>query len=222
MGQFDSPLGTKRFGGVGLKEFEVPDESEPTPIKHSGARYTAPNLDAIHEFQSRLDNEIGENDHIYEMSQKEKEIREARALKKSGKERLNEGAKRRIEMLVGMSRLNRTVELDGNTYILQTLRAKEMREVFVETAKFDRTVESPYEMRKQLVGRSLCSIAGYDIEQFLGADSVEARLAFVDELPESLLDKLFNEYQLLVKESTDKYSIKDEVDAKEVLEDLKK
>lgn len=222
MGSFDSPLGTKRFGGVGLKEFDVPDESEPTPIKHSGARYTAPNLDAIHEFQSRLDNDMGSEDQMHDISQKEKEIKEARALRKNGKERLNDGARRRIEMLVGMSRLNRSVDLDGNTYVLQTLRAKEMREVFVETAKFDRTVESPYEMRKQLVGRSLCSIAGYDIEQFLGADSVEARLAFVDEVPESLLDRLFNEYQLLVKESMDKYSIKDEVEAKEVLEDLKK
>lgn len=222
MGKFDSPLGTKNFAGGGMREFDVPDESQPSMPRRHNQQHEMPDFDAIQQFQSRLDDEMGEDARIQEMAEKERAFREARSAKKDNKQRLNDGAKRRIEMLVGMSRLNRTVSLDENEFILQTLRAKEMREVFTATAKFDGTVESPYEMRKQLVARSLSHIAGYDVDQFLGANDIEIRLAFVDELPEALLDRLFNEYQLLVKESVDKFSIKDELDAKEVLEDLKK
>lgn len=222
MGKFDSPLGAKNFSGGAMREFDVPDESQPSMPRRHNLQQPLPDFDAIREFQSRLDNEDGEDDRIQEMAQKEREFREAREAKKSSKERLNDGARRRIEMLVGMSRLSRTVTLDDNEYQLQTLKAKEMRDVFTATAKFDGSVESPYEMRKQLVGRSLTHVAGYDIEQFVGANSIEARLAFIDELPESLLDRIFHEYQLLVKESMDKYSIKTESDVKEVLEDLKK
>lgn len=222
MGKFDSPLGTKSFAGGGMREFEVPDESQPTMPRRHNQQHEMPDFDAIQQFQSRLDEEMGEDARIQELAEKERAFRDARAAKKNNKERLNDGAKRRIEMLVGMSRLSRSVNLDGNEFVLQTLRAKEMREVFTATAKFDGTVESPYEMRKQLVARSLSNIAGYDIEQFLGSDTIETRLSFIDELPEALLDRIFNEYQLLVKESVNKYSIKDEADAKEVLEDLKK
>lgn len=214
MGKFESSISSKSFDTAPpLREFDVPDESEPSARHESKTSYNI-NKD----FQSKLD----DMDNDEELSRKEQEFREARQAKRSGKERLNDGAKRRIEMLIGMSRLNRSVELDGNNYVLQILKAKEMRESFIETAKFDGTIGSSYEMRKQLVGRSLSKIANYDIEQFLGSDSLETRLAFIDELPESLLSRLFAEYQLLVKESSDKYSIKDDADAKEVLEDLKK
>lgn len=221
MPSFDSPLGNKRFGGTGLREFEVPDESEPVEQRPSSARHAAPNLDAIREFQARLDAE-SDDDHVQQISQTERDIREARMARKTGKERLNDGARRRIEMLVGMSRLNRPVQIDDNSFILQTLKSKEMREVFIATAEFDGTVQSPYEMRRQLVARSLVQIANYDVAQFLGSDSLAARLEFVDELPESLLGRLFNEYQLLVQESTEKFAIKTDADAQEVMADLKK
>ena len=217
MSQFDSPLGSKKFGNSNLREFDVPDESQPMHNERH-----RPNFDAIQEFQARLEQDNDEDFRMQEVARKEQEFRMARESKKTGKERLNDGAKRRIEMLLGMSRLTRTFELDNNSYVLQTLRDKDMREVFVETAKFDGTVESPYEMRKQLIARALIQIAGYDIEMFLGSNSLETRLAFVEELPEALLARIFNEYQLLVKESTEKYAIKSDADAKEVVEDLKK
>lgn len=211
MPQFDSPLGTKRFGGIGMKEYDVSDESG----------NNVPDANAIRDFQSRLDNDFG-SEHTHELSQAEMEIKAARAARMQGKERLNDGAKRRIEMLIGMTRLTRTCELDGNTYSFQTLRSKDIRETYMAAAEYDGTVQFPYEIRRQLVGRSLIQIAGIEAEQFIGSNTLASRLAFVDELPESLLSRLFDEYQLLVNESTEKYSIKTEVEAQEVIEDLKK
>lgn len=212
MGQFESPLGTKRFGGIGMKEYDVSDESG----------NSIPDANAIRDFQARLENDFSSDQHTHELSLAEMEIKAAREARKQGKERLNDGAKRRIEMLIGMTRLIRTCELDGNTYSFQTLRAIDIRETYMAAAEFDGTVQFPYEIRRQLVGRSLTQVAGVSVDQFLGVNSLASRLSFVDELPESLLSRLFDEYQLLVTESTEKYSIKTEADAQEVVEDLKK
>lgn len=215
MPSFDSPLGTKRFGGIGLKEYDVPDESG-----HSG--HGMPDMDAIRDFQNRLQGDFEPDPYTDELAQAEKEIKAAREARKVGKERLSDGAKRRIEMLLGMSRLTRSCELDGNVYVFQTLRSKDMSDAYMVVTKFDGTVQFPYELRRQMVSRSLIQIAGVDIEQFLGSNTLESKLAFVDELPEALLHRLYNEFQLLVKESNEKYSIKTEEDAKEIVEDLKK
>ncbi len=151
----------------------------------------------------------------------EEEVKEAREIKRTGKQRLNDPSRRKIEMLLGMIRQTRRFELDNNVYELQTLKSKDLREIYMEASKFDGTVQFPFELRKQTLARSIILIAGMEVEQFLHSNSLESRLSFVDELPESFLQRLFNEYQLLVKESDEKYAIK-ETEVKEVIEDLKK
>lgn len=198
MPSYESPLGKKSFGGSSMREFDVPDES---------------NLDSS-KFQNDFQEEISE--------QEMKELKVARQAKLSGKERLNDGAKRRIEMLIGMSRVTRECELDGNTYLFQSLKSKDMRDIYSESAEFDGTIHFAYEIRRQTIARSLSQVGGIDINQFLSSNSFESRLMFLDELPESLLQRLFIEYRELEKEANEKYSIKTEEDAKEVVEDLKK
>jgi hypothetical protein len=210
MAEYDSPLGRKKVSGSGMREFNVPDES----------KYEMPDMNAIQNFTSRMQQNSEENSE--ELSFAEQEIRAAREARRTGKERLNDGAKRRIEMLLGMTRLNRSCELDGNEYVLQTLKSKDLREVYTVASEFDGTINFPYEVRRQTIARSLIHVGGLDIEQFVGSTSLESKLSFIDELPEALLQRLFDEYQLLVKESDNKYSIKTEEDAKELVEDLKK
>tara|TARA_R110000868_G_scaffold46524_5_gene153622 strand:- start:2247 stop:2858 length:612 start_codon:yes stop_codon:yes gene_type:complete len=199
MPSYESPLGKKSFGSSSMKEYDVPDES---------------NSDLQSRFQSDFQEELSE--------QEQKELREARKAKLSGKERLNDGAKRRIEMLIGMSRVSRSCELDGNSYLFQSLKSKDMRDVYTASAEFDGTIHFAYEIRRQTIARSLSQVGGVDINQFLGSNTFESRLMFLDELPESLLQRLFIEYRELEKESNEKYAIKTEGDAKEVVEDLKK
>ena len=122
-----------------------------------------------------------------------------------------------------MTRTQREVDLlGGNIFILQTLRSKEMREAIMAAAEFDNTVQSPFEIRRQLLARSLVQVAGVEVVQFCGADTLDSRLNMVDNLDEQLANRLFDEYTLLVKEAQSKFAIKDEVTAQEVVEDLKK
>jgi hypothetical protein len=178
-------------------------------------------MNAIRDFQNKM--QFGNPDGEEDPNDIERDFKQAREIKKSnGKERLNEGAKRRIEMLIKMTSDSREVDINGNIFILQTLRSKEMREAIMAASEFDGTVQSPFEIRRQLLARSLSQIAGVDASQFVGSNDLESKLAFVDELGESLLNRLYDEYLILVKESREKYSIKNDADVKEVLEDLKK
>ena len=246
MARFDSPLGSKNFETQPLKEFDVPDESGQSASVGSSRRQQQMdaaaanmNLEAIQEFQNRMNAQQHRSSpqptqyqmpaHVYptlndtdNVSVAEHEFREMREMQRSGKTRLNEGAKRRIEMLLGMTRSTRTVDIEGHTYALQTIKSKDMRDAILEASKFDNTVESPFEIRRQLLSRSLTIIAGVEIEQFVGSRDLESKIAMIDELSEHLLNRLYREYITMNEEAKEKYSIKSEADAKEVLEDLKK
>jgi hypothetical protein len=226
MGNFDSPLGKKSFSGQSLREYDVPDGADEqyeelpqqvmrTPRKIQFAGKIEPlDQDAISQFQESVAQRDG--------SQVEREIRAAKEARRNGIERISEGAKRRIEMLIGLTRTTRDVDIEGNIFTLQSLKSKEMRQAIMTVAKYDGTIEGPFEMRKQYLARSITHVAGVEIDQFLASNTIEAKLAFIDELDEPLLNHLYNEYLELLKVAKEKYSINTVDEVKEVLEDLKK
>jgi hypothetical protein len=228
MPSFDSPLGSKKLAAQSLKEFDIPDESGLTqeqvvnPVFRRKA--AMPSLDeaALQNFQHRIDHEFDHSPDPIEIEREFKGAREAKRAKISGRERLNDGAKKRLEMLLDMTRTTHEVNIDGTIFILQTLAGKSMREAIMEASEFDGTVQSPFEVRKQFLARSLISIGGATFSQFVGSDSLEVKLAFIDELHEPLLNKLYDTYLKMTEIAKDKYSIKNENDAREIIEDLKK
>ena len=233
MPTFDSPIGSRKVPGSPMKELEVPDETE--NAGHPGYRLSR---EALMEENARKLAAFQEKMHMQQMQQMqqmqdqaqeqqdpeefEREIRQARMAKITGKERLGEGAKRRIEMLIGMTRTIRTIDIDGNSFVFQSLKAKEMREAIIAAAEFDGTVQSSFEIRKQFLARSLVKVANVDIDQFIGSDALDAKLTFIEELDDALLNRLYDEYLTLSKEARDKFSIKTDEEAKELVEDLKK
>lgn len=221
MPNYESSISSKKFAGQPLKEYTVPDESgqEMAPIMrqrgpalHGSQPPIDPNIALA--YQKRLESE--------DNAEVERQISEAREAKRLGRERLNDGAKRRLEMLLNMTRTTREVSLLGNIFVLQSLSGVETREAYMIASEFDNTVQSPFEIRRQLLARSLVSIAGVEISQFVGTNSLEARLQLIDHLDESLLNRLFDDYSELVKESKDKFAIKSVEDAREIVEELKK
>ena len=247
MPRFDSPIGSKKFEGQALKEFEVPDESNSQPVQNRRQRQLEEtsnlDLDAIRDFQNRMqatqmsasnspspqqpqqpqtrNYNVSSTSSMEDLNRSEREIREIKELQ-HGRGRLSEGARRRIEMLLDMTYDTRLATLDSGVYELRTLRSDEMRQAITKAAEFDGTVQGPFEVRRQFLARSLLQVAGVPIEQFVGSNDLEAKLSLVDLLPEPLLFRLYDEYMVLVKAAREKYAIKSEEDAKEVLEDLKK
>ncbi len=171
-------------------------------------------------------NESNNNDSFSEepqmFSDVEEQIRQARKEKAQGIQRLTPEAKKRIEILSGIGRLNKDVEIDGSVFSIRTLKSKEMQLATLAGLEFTYEVESAFEKRKQYVARSLHKIDGADISLYLDSDSIEARLELLDQLDETVVTKLFEEYNILNKEAKKKYGISSEKDVKEVSEDLKK
>lgn len=157
-----------------------------------------------------------------ELAALEQQVKEARRLAAQGKEKISPAGKKRIEMLCGISTLSREVSIDGNIYVLRSLKHKQLKEATMEASKMDGTVGLPFEIRRQLLARSLVSVGGVDIGDLAGDNSIESRLSVIDDHDAAVIERLFKEYSLLVNEIESKYSIKTQADVKEVVEDLKK
>lgn len=224
MAQFESSLGNKKLTNTQMRELDIPDGNyiNQENIVNPVVRRKMINEESMRNLQEELQHNASFSKNISEIEKEFKEAREIRKAKISGKERLNDGAKRRLEILLNMTRTTHTVDLEGNIFILQTIPSKSMREAIVKASEYDGTVQAPFEIRRQLLARSITQIAGVDFDQFVGSDLLDDRLLFIDEIDEPLLNKLYNEYLIMSEKAKNKYSIKNESDAKEVLEDLKK
>lgn len=240
-----SELTNKNFDSTNkLKEIEIPDETGYYPQQNFESTNNNLDIDAINNLMAErnlppLDPNVvsafnarqvaargvqsgGRKSDPKELAAFEQQVSDARRARITGKEKLSASAKQRIEMLCGISRGVRSVDIDGNKFILKTLKGKEQRAAIIAASEFDNSIQSPFEIRKQLLARAVTDIAGTDIELFLGDSSLDARLEFMEELDEHVLAKLFSEYLILVHETKSKYFMTSEKDAKEVSEDLKK
>lgn len=222
MPSFESPIGNKSFSSSkSFREIDVPDESNNSfDVERAiqDPRMKALDPQEITEFQRRLQySEVQEQNKNRNLSDVEQSFKTARQARKIGNEPLSEGARRRIEFLIGMTRLTRIVVIENTNFVLQTLKSKEMRESLLGASEFDRTIQSPFEIRKQLLARSLISIGDVDIEAFLNSNSLESRLEFIEEMDHELLGRLYEEYLILAKESKEKFAIKNNIEnAKDV------
>lgn len=219
MPSYDSPIGKKQFPGQPFREVTIPDESN-TPSQARPQNYPPVQFDpqALQEFTARMNpqSSVAPSDDV------KQQFQDARDAKRLTRDRLNDAAKRRLEILLGMTRHTRSFEIGGNTFTLRTLRSNELEEAVVAATVFDGTVRSPFQIRKQLLARSLTQIAGADADQFFGTSDVELKLMALDDFDHYLLGRLYDEYLAMVKEAQEKYAVRTAEQAQEVVEDLKK
>jgi len=229
MAGYESPIGSKQIKGTPMKDYSVPDESSgPSQFappqqqrRPSREEYPPFNPEDIRKFNEQM-NPQPQHPQGNQISETEMNMMAAKKAQREGKQRLSDGARRRIEILIGMVRLTRDIDIEGNVFKLQTLKSKEMRDALVATSEFDGTIQLVFETRKQLLARSLVMIAGVETAQFLNSEDMQDRLDFIEEMDHSLLLRLYSEYISLSKEAQDKYALKTPEEVKEVLEDLKK
>lgn len=233
-----SDLTNKNLPQNRLREIDIPDETGYHPSQEfqgndevdfdaMNALMASRNLppvdpSIVSAYNARQAAKRGQQLNKEDIADLERQVADAKRAKITGKERLSYAAKQRIELLLGASRATVTVDIDGNQFVLKTLKGKEQRDAVKAASEFDHTVESPFEIRKQLLARAIFEVGGTDVELFLNDSSIEARLEFIEELDEPILIKLYDEYLTLVRKTQKKYMITSEADAKEVAEDLKK
>lgn len=224
-----SSITNRKFQGQPMRDIEIPDETGYQPPVPTGGGQFAPSVSRRHgtpmneqeimDFNARMQ---ANQDPDFNLSEVERDMKRMRQEKMQSHQVLNDGARKRIEMLIGMTRSTRSVDIEGNVYGLQTLKGREMREAMMAVSEFDATVQFPFEMRRQLLARSLVQVAGVPIDNFVGSNMLESKLEFIDQLDDILLNRLMEEYSALNQEAKSKYTMQKPEDVKEVAEDLKK
>lgn len=213
MSNFDSPLGSKknnRFQSAPMRNINIPngDDDDDEPVNPFAKIEYKDNPD-LYRQQSQSDFES--------------QMLAAREEKRTGKQRVTNFGKNRIEMLLGMTRDTKEVDItDDLSFTLQTLKSKEIRNALLAASAYAGTVEYAFELRKQYLARSITHVSEVEISNFLGRDDFDTILFFIEEMSEPILDRLFTEYGILDEENKSKYAIKTPEEARELVEDLKK
>lgn len=157
---------------------------------------------------------------VQEMQQIAQETRQAR---KESESKITPTGKKRIELLAGIGRLTKDVKLGEHTFTLRTLKSKEVAEATQATfSQVNTQLEAFYASRREQLARSIYLIDGQDIALVIGDGSIESILSMIDSFEDVVVDKLYDEFSALKKESKTLYGLNTSKDAQEVSADLKK
>lgn len=136
--------------------------------------------------------------------------------------RIGEHARKRVEILANIGRLNKDVNVEGIVFSLRTLKTKETREVAMVAVGSKNDLDASFEIRRQTLARAIYKIDGEDVELALGGRDFNLKLQLVDDMEEAITTKLYKECDSLRQESEEKYGLKTPQEVKEVVEDIKK
>ncbi len=204
MPEIKSPLGTRTYPVAQKQVFSVPDESASmfeipdnvtTNLPQNAVQLTP---EQFNEFQTKK-----------------------QALRISSQKTSSE-ARQRVELLTGIGRLETSVEVGGHKFTLQSLKAREMREVVKCAAKIEAVADQIFELRLQTLARSIIQIDHQPFDLILGASNIETKLVFIDECEDHIINYLYAAYSEMIKQNENKLNIKSAEEAQEVVNEIKK
>jgi hypothetical protein len=144
---------------------------------------------------------------------------ELEALKRARQEKLNpsvtHSARKRLEYLADIGKITQDVEIGGSVFSLRTLKAKELREVYMAAAKATNRIEELLIYRQYSLAYAINKLDQQDLEIMLDIKGLANRLKLVDDLEESTIAKLFEVYTAMKNQADTQFSLKTETDVKE-------
>jgi len=167
------------------------------------------------------------------------EIIEARRRKMDEMNRISEPARQRIEVLIGIGRATKNVEIASENesviFSIRTLKGREIKKLMryvgslSSTESNITTAEASIAARDIILAWSIYAIDGVNFDLFLNIsnqanedEKLSDKLVFIENLDESVIAHLYSEYGVLTKNNASRFSVKDEADAKEVSESIHK
>jgi hypothetical protein len=143
--------------------------------------------------------------------------------------RIKPEARKKLEVLLGIARNTKDVEIDGVVFTLQTLKDYEIEELTKLPKLFEEgvlkesvAVEFLFYLRRVTLAYSLVSMDGESIDNVLEVNDFDSKIEAIKLLDNNLTAYLFNIYEQLRDETSAKYSIKNKKEVEEVVESLKK
>lgn len=147
-------------------------------------------------------------------------------LRRARKEKLNPPinthTRSRIEFLADIGKMTKDILIGGVTFTLRTLKSREQKQVYLGLVDATNKVDEAYNIKFYTLAYSVSKLDGQPIEMVMNVKTFDDKLKMLEQLEESITDKLFAGYQELKELSEKQFSIKTESDVKEVADALKK
>jgi thiamine biosynthesis protein ThiC len=144
------------------------------------------------------------------------------ARKEKQQNRMEVGAKKRLEILTNLGRATDIVDVEGINFSIRTLKNGEWREAVKAVSLLDLATEQAYEMRAQILARALYAIDNQPVEIVLGTDDIIHKIAFIQEMDETAVAYLYNRYTDMAAKNKAKFNLNTEEGVKEAVEEIKK
>jgi len=199
-GEIRSSLGKVSINRPGNKVLTVEDESDNEQV------------------YSRTFNAVNEeNDEAYL-----EELERVRQEKKAAVRRAPEGAKTRLELILGLARLYDDVEIDGIKFTIRSLKGSEVKAVMAALIDSGLTTQilQSFELRAQTLARAICKIDDVDFELVIGSNDINYKAEVIQEMEESVINYLYSKYTALMNQNVKRFDLGK--DDKEVVENIKK
>jgi len=214
-GSIESPLGRVNISSSGQKRPMISVDDPTDPVSPEG--------------QYVQESSVADRRRAYAQAQarEERAAADARVLAEEAHrsrvdERMESGAKKRTEILLGLGRGVKDVDVEGIIFSLRTLKNYEWKDAIKAVALSELAIEQAYEMRAQTLSRSIFAIDSQSIEMVLGSSELDDKIDFVQNLDEAVVSYLYDSYNKLVAENKSKFNINSPEGIQEVVEEIKK
>ena len=132
---------------------------------------------------------------------------------------ISEGKKSKLELLLGLKKSKKSINIDGHTIVLQNLSSGDMKSAYKKIAQNDKVVDQMFDTRHIFLCYSLYSFDGETIADLLGDDDdLETRLSLIENMSEDVVKELYEFYN----KSFEGDHPKTDEQFKEVTADIKK
>lgn len=204
MSDFNSPLGRRQFASSGQRVLTVDDSTLNAKTLSNQAR------------------DIVQEERLLSSQEEIEAIQTARKIAVAAARRISPVAKERIEILTGLGRCRDKIEFEGVSFSIQSLKAGEMRDIVRISNSASNASDSYFEARLQTLARAIYEIDDQPLFVVLGSNKLEDVITWLEDMDENLVEFIHNHYLDMVKKNRTKFVIKDEKDAAEVAEEIKK
>lgn len=152
----------------------------------------------------------------------ERRLMNARQEKKDREQRAPASAIQRLEILTGIGRLVRDVEIEGVNFSLKSLKSKEIRIVMEQAALAKTNVGEALTIRDYTLAFAIYKIDDRPFEQYIGSNEYEDKVETVENLDASVTKTLWKEYSAMINEHQE--ALKQDLgkNSEEILDNVKK
>lgn len=149
-------------------------------------------------------------------------IAQERKSRRESQERVSRSAINRLEILAGIARGTKDIEIGGVTFGLRTLKAREQKDLVMRATNSSNGFDEMFTVRIYTLAYGVYQIDGRDACEVLGTYKIDELAKIYEDFEESLVSKLHEEHTNMVKEHNSLVFKDLGQNSKEIVETIKK